>query len=146
LHDGGEITVSRTERSIPCILIAALFLFLGAASGVAQQKTSPATKPAAKSQTMKKPHAELAGAGKVLGPKETLSGTISRVDTTNNLIVLTGTNGVPYNFRVTKGTRITISGKKAGLGELSAQANAQASVQFVPRSKGNFAESITVGS
>jgi hypothetical protein len=139
------MAMSRSEKSISRIWNAALFLLLCAASGAAQQNSSPTTKATAKSQPMKKSHAAVIGAGKVLGPKKILSGTISTVDTTNDLMVLTGTNGVPYNFRVTRGTRITISGKKSGIGDLSSQANAQASIQFVPRSKGNFSESVTVG-
>jgi len=40
----------------------------------------------------------------------------------------------------TRGTRIAILDKKEVLDELSAQANAQASMEFAPKSNGNFAE------
>ncbi len=137
--------MAQARRVIFHQLIAALFLSLWTVFAMAQQTTKAASHAAAKSQTVKKVHAEASGAGKVLGSSETLNGTISTVDTTSNLIVLTGSNGIPYNFRVTRGTRITVSGKKATFEDLSAQANAQASVEFVPRSNGNFAESIKVG-
>jgi hypothetical protein len=113
------------EKSIPYVLLAMMFIFLGAASGAAQQKVT--------------------GQGKSLAPKETLTGTISMVDKTQDLVVVTGSNGVPYNFRVTRSTRITISGNKAGIDELANQLNKQISVEFIPKTGGNFASSMEVG-
>jgi hypothetical protein len=134
----------KIEKSIPFILIASLFLFLGAVSAAAQQTKKAASKAAAKSHAMEAAQAKVTGEGKVLGPKETLSGTISTVDKTEKLIVIRGSNGVPYTFRVVRATRITIAGKKATLDELVEQVNKEASVQFVPKTEGNFAQSIEV--
>ncbi|HEY6291434.1 MAG TPA: hypothetical protein VI455_07735 [Terriglobia bacterium] len=74
---------------------------------------------------------------------ETLSGTISSVDAEKKLVVVSGPNGVPYNFAVSNGTKITVGGSKAKLSDL--QTGKQASVSFVPEKKrGNLAKSIEV--
>jgi hypothetical protein len=74
---------------------------------------------------------------------ETLSGTISMIDADQNLVVLTSDN-VPYNFKVTKATKIEIGGSKATFNELVNQTQKEASVTFVARRDGNFARSISI--
>ena len=132
------------ERSIPYVLVSALFLFLGTASGVAQQTKTPSQKAVSKARVMRKVAAKVTGQGRVLAPKETLSGTVSMVDKAENLVVVAGANGIPYDFHVSRNTRITVSGQKAGIDELAGQVNRQISVEFVPRTGGNFAEQIGI--
>lgn len=152
VHVKGEDAMNRTHRFASVIFTAALTILFGGAVYGATAQTTPATEPTAKTHHVvkkaraKAPAQEAASGGaRVLGTKETLSGTVAMVDSTNHVLVLTGSNGVPYDFRVTRATRIMISGKKASFGELAEQSNHSASVQFVPRSNGNFAESVTVG-
>ncbi len=71
---------------------------------------------------------------------ETLSGTISAVDSEKKMVAVEA-NGVSYSFKAV-GTKIMVGGKKAKLGDL--QTGAQASVTFVATRSGNTAKSITV--
>jgi hypothetical protein len=71
---------------------------------------------------------------------ETLSGTISSVDTDKKTLAVEA-NGVSYSFKAV-GTKITVGGKKAKLSDL--QKGAQASVKFVAARTGNTAKSIEV--
>lgn len=133
----------QVENSAPYLLIAAMFLFLGAASGAAQAANMPVQQAASKARAMKAP-ANGGGEGKVLAPKESLTGTISIVDTTQGLLIVTGSNGVPYNFHVTRRTQIMVGGQKAAMDDLSNQVNKQVTIEFVPRTGGNFASSVEV--
>jgi len=75
---------------------------------------------------------------------ETISGTISMVLVEKKLVVLTGSGGVPYNFKVTAGTRIKVAGKKVKFAELAEQTNKPATIKFLPLRSGNAAQSIEV--
>ena len=75
---------------------------------------------------------------------ETISGTISMVVAEKKLVVLTGSGGISYNFKVTGGTRIKVAGTKAKFAELAAQTNKSATVKFLPLRSGNVAQSIEV--
>ena len=71
---------------------------------------------------------------------EKMSGTVSSVDAAKHLVVVSGSDGVPYNFTVSKGTKITSGGSKAKLDDLQGK---QVSVSFVDmKKKGNMAKSI----
>ena len=74
---------------------------------------------------------------------ETLSGNLSMINVDQNLVVLTS-GGVPYNFKVTKATKIQVGGSKATFDDLVSQTQKEASVTFVARPTGNDAKSITV--
>ncbi len=141
--------MKQIKKFIPHVLILVTFLFLGAAPGFAQPAQAPAPAPAqkavSKARAAHKAPARVVGEGKVLGPKETLSGTLSIADTTQNLVIVTGANGIPYSFRVTRATKISVGGQKATIDELANQVNQQITVEFVPRSGGNFASSVSVG-
>lgn len=76
---------------------------------------------------------------------ETVSGTLAMVVTDKKLVVLTGTGGVPYNFKVTGSTRIKVDGKKAKLDELAGLGKRAVTVKFLPVRAGNIAQSIEVG-
>jgi len=79
-------------------------------------------------------------AGMWTGKAETLSGTISSVDSEKKLVAV-DSSGVSYSFKVA-GTKIMVGGKKAKLSDL--QTGAQASVTFVATRTGNTARSIEV--
>lgn len=74
---------------------------------------------------------------------ETLSGTISMFDAQQHVMVLKS-EGVPYNFKITKATKIEIGGARATFAELTNQTGSSASVTFVARRNGDFAKSVTV--
>ena len=74
---------------------------------------------------------------------ETLSGTVSLIDENQKLVVLTS-EGVPYDFKVTKATQIQVGGSKATFNELLSQTEKEASVTFVARPDGNYLKSISI--
>ncbi len=75
---------------------------------------------------------------------ETLEGTLSMVVAEQKLVVVTSSEGVPYDFVVTKKTKIDIGGTPSSFDELSGQTHRQATVTFLPRRNGNMAQSISV--
>ena len=116
------------------LLAAALF---AGVSAVAAQK-QPA-KPKA-TPTEKKAASET---GYKLGEAELFTGTIVSVDTAASTITVTS-NGVPYTFRLTGKTKIRVNGGNVALENLSEHVGHNASIHFVPYSKGNFAEHFEV--
>jgi len=113
------------RKALLTVLVVLVLAFFGATLAVAQE-AAPAEKaaPAVKA--------------------ETISGTISMVVAEKKLVVLTGSGGVSYNFKVSGGTRIKVAGKKAKFAELAAQTNKSATVKFLPLRSGNVAQSIEV--
>lgn len=78
---------------------------------------------------------------------ETLSGTISMVDTGKRVVVVTDSNGIPFDLKVTGATHIMVSGKRAKLSDLSDATSKQASVKYrAEKQAGDIATSIEVGS
>jgi len=99
----------------------------------AQDQSAPAQSSEAGAKPAKSHHMASAKA-------ESLSGTVSSVDESKHLLVVNGSDGVPYNFTVTKGTKITSGGSKAKLGDLQGK---QVSVNFVDmKKKGDWAKSV----
>jgi hypothetical protein len=80
----------------------------------------------------------------VLASAEDLSGSISAVDPSDKEVTVVGSNGVPYDFKLTKKTEIELSNKRIGVNELAGESHKQATVHFVPRSDGNLVESIQI--
>jgi threonine dehydrogenase-like Zn-dependent dehydrogenase len=116
------------RKALLSTLAVMVFTMFGAAGVVAQE--AAAEKPEAAKPAVK---------------AETISGTLSMVVTDKKLVVLTGTGGVPYNFKVTGSTRIKVGGKKVKLDELAGQTNKLATVKFLSLPSGNIAQSIEVG-
>lgn len=113
------------KKTLFTLLVVLVLAFFGATLAVAQeaapaQKAAPAVK------------------------AETISGTISMVVAEKKLVVLTGSGGVSYNFKVTGATRIKVAGNKAKFAELAVQINKSATVKFLPLRSGNVAQSIEV--
>jgi hypothetical protein len=79
----------------------------------------------------------------VLASAEDLSGTITIVDPSEKEVTVVA-NGVPYDFDLTRKTRVELSDKKIGVNELASETHKQATVHFVPTSRGNLADSIQI--
>jgi hypothetical protein len=104
-----------------------------------QDQSAPAQSTGATEQGAKHAKAHHMAAAKA----ETMSGTISSVDADKHLLVVSGSDGVPYDFTVSKGTKIMSGGSKAKLSDL--QQGKQVSVNFVDmKKKGDWAKSIEV--
>lgn len=117
------------------ILTVAL-AFVAGSSAFAQTKKHSRharTAPAAKEMSSQ----QMANLG--FGVAESLSGTIQMVVADQNLLVVNGPNGVPYDLKITPKTVIVVGDKAATLETLSGQAGKQVSVGFVPKRDGNFA-------
>jgi len=122
-------------------LVTTFVLLLFGAIVAAAQDTSASQDQSAPAQSSgTEASAKPAKAHHAAAKGETLSGTVSSVDESKRLLVVNGSDGVPYNFMVNKGTKITSGGSKAKLGDLQGK---QVSVNFVPmKKKGNWAKSV----
>jgi len=107
----------------------------------ATAKTKPSASKRAEMSTAKSSARKTAH---VLASAEDLSGTITVVDPTDKEVTLIGSNGIPYDFKLTKKTQLELSNSKIGMNELASESHKQATVHFVPRSDGNLAESIQI--
>jgi len=125
------------KRALLSLLVLLTLVFFGATLALAQEAEKPAE---AKGSEQAAPAEKKAPAVKA----ETISGTISMVETEKKLLVLVASSGVPFNFKVTGATRIKIAGKKAKLADLAAQTNKSAAVKFLPSRSGNVAQTIEV--
>ncbi|MGH9430316.1 MAG: hypothetical protein ACRD3T_02105 [Terriglobia bacterium] len=128
------------------VMALSMCTFLGGSTLMAQdagqQAPATASEAAPKAKTMKHHHAAEAAVA-----EETLSGTISMVDTDKNVVVVTDSNGIPFDFTVNGRTKIMVGGQKAKLADLSSSTSKQASVKYRAEKKaGDIATSIDVGS
>ncbi len=96
-------------------------------------KTMPAKKAAVKSASVRS-----------MWPPETLTGKIAMVDANQNLVVVKGPDGVPFDMVVSRRTRIKSGTQAVNLKNLSQYRNKSASIQFVPERRGDVARSIRV--
>jgi glucose/arabinose dehydrogenase len=79
-------------------------------------------------------------------PSESISGTLSMVDADKHLVVVTDSNGIPFDLKVTGRTRIMVDGKRAKLVDLSSATSKQATVKYrSEKQAGDIASSIEVG-
>lgn len=145
----------KVTRLVPMLLTFVLTLAVGvalatptpkASTNNATTKTTAKSKPSA-SQNRAKSEASPAATKKmrhVLASAEDLSGTIAMVDPSDKEVTLIGSNGVPYDFKLTKETAVELSNQKIGIKELNSESHKQATVHFVPRTDGNLAENIKI--
>jgi hypothetical protein len=77
-------------------------------------------------------------------PPETISGTISTVDTQQNLVILRDSSGTPFDFVMTPSTRIESGNHRVVRSALSSDTNKTASVRFIPQRRGDVAQLIQV--
>jgi hypothetical protein len=134
------------RKAFPALLIPGLFLFMGIALARTQQEQAAPLKQATKAQKAQihKKAEAAAGAELGFGKMESLSGSLSMVDSAGKLVVVISPNGVPYDFQITPKTRIEVSGKTATLGDLEGQIHKDVLVDFTPERAGNMAQSIKV--
>ena len=77
-------------------------------------------------------------------PSENLSGTITMADSKQDLVVVTGPDGVPFDMTITPRTHIWSGNRKVSLEDLEQYRNKHVSVHFVPERLGDVAESIRI--
>jgi len=126
------------------VLMLAVGLALAATPSGSNEtaKSGPAATQSA-TKSMRKRSAEKTG--HVLASAEDLSGTITMVGPSDKEVTLVGSNGVPYDFELTKKTQVELANQRIGVTALGGELNRQATVHFVPTSDGNLAESIQIG-
>lgn len=98
-------------------------------------------------ETAKAPAAKAAAAkaaGTAAWPSETLSGKIAMVDTAAKVLVIKGSDGVPFDMHLTSSTRISSGGHRLTLNDLNRDKQKNVTVRFVPERNGDIARSIQV--
>ena len=78
------------------------------------------------------------------GVPESLSGTIQMVVADQNLLVVNGPSGVPYDMKVTPRTLVVVNEKRGTIQSLADQVGKSVTVAFVPRRNGDFATRVEV--
>jgi hypothetical protein len=77
-------------------------------------------------------------------PPENLSGTINMADPKEDLLVVQGPDGVPFDMTITPMTKIWSGNQRVSVQDLEQYRNKQVSVRFVPERRGDVAESIRI--
>ena len=146
----------KLTRNVPPLLAFALMFAVGiclaAPVSAAQASTTKTATHPAKTSAASKTATSKTAAGKSMAKKKTdalaspedLTGTITSVDSTGNEITLIGSNGVPYDFDLTRKTHVEASNQKIAVRDLAGENHKQATVHFLPTSRGNLAESIQI--
>jgi hypothetical protein len=137
---------------VPLLFVFVLTLALAVSFGAqAPEAKSSATKITTKEVTKVKPDAGMTVAensamktSHAPASAEDLTGTITMVEPSDKEITLVGSNGVPYDFELTKNTQVELANQKIGMNELSSESHKQAIIHFVPKSDGNLAESVQI--
>lgn len=141
------------RKFVLSVMVLSLLALLGGASLFAKsaaQDTSPAQESSTAKPSKTSHHARKAGTenltAKYAAGVQSLSGTVAMVEAQQKVVVVTDSNGTPFNFMVGKGTKIEVNGKKGTLDDLGGQSNQQVSVKYRDRlDKGLTAVSIEVG-
>jgi hypothetical protein len=126
------------------ILTAALALGAGSAA-FAQAKKHTRRSHSAAARAAAAPSAgsdQASGSG--FGVTETLSGTVQTVAADQNLLVISGPNGVPYDMTVTPKTLVVVNEKRGTIQSLASQVGKPVNVAFVPERNGDMATRIEV--
>ncbi len=126
--------MKRLDKLFPGILVPMLFLFAGLASAqTVPQREGPPSQPE---------RAITADPG--FGKPTNLRGSLWMVDGRRNLVVVMTSNGIPFDFQVTRKTRIDVNGATATFAELTGQIHNHVLVNFMPEPIGDIARSIEV--
>lgn len=148
------------KKFLLSMTVLSLIAFLGGASALAKsalqdtstpQASSSTTAPATEHHAHAKTHHMKKAAGtnytaKYAAGVQDLSGTLASVDAGQKVLVVTDSNGTPFDIKVTRATKIQMNGKKGTLDELSGSANQQVSVKYRDHlNAGLVAQSIDVG-
>jgi hypothetical protein len=83
-------------------------------------------------------------ANHVLASAEELSGTIAFVGPADKEVTLIGANGVPYDFQLTSKTKVDVAGRMIGATQLATENHKEATVRFLPTTRGNLAERLEI--
>jgi hypothetical protein len=128
------------QNHLTIIAILAMALLPAAATGAfAASKTSNTVAKNGKTETSR------AVKNDVLGPAETLTGTITAVDHQGHLVVLKDSDGIPLDLRVTHSTRILAANdSRDTMSELNDDVGKKASITLLPERSGDFARDIHI--
>jgi hypothetical protein len=77
-------------------------------------------------------------------PPETLTGTISMVDTSQHILVVKDHSGVPFDIVVGRSTRIESGNQRLTLSTLSPDINKPVTVRYVPEGRGDIARTVNL--
>jgi hypothetical protein len=135
---------TRTVALLSSFTLMLMVFSVAALSSSAKSSTKGATTSnisAKKSAAMKKNPAR---PSIVLASPEQISGTISFVGPSDKEITLMGANGTPYDFNVTRSTKVDVGGQKVGPTTLTSEYNKPATVRFVPTARGNLAQTLEI--
>ncbi|MGH9451900.1 MAG: hypothetical protein ACRD11_15425 [Terriglobia bacterium] len=149
------------KKFLLSIMALSLFAFLGGASVLAKpalqdtstpQTPSTTTAPAAKNHVHHAMHHHMKKAAgtnytaKYAAGVQELSGTLESVEAGQKVLVITDSNGTPFNIKVNRATKIEMNGKKSTLDELSGSTSQQVTVKYRDRlNAGLVAASVSVG-
>ena len=120
-----------TMRNLAGVACAALLLALPAVA--ANSSVTKSTKTAERSSEAHN-----------VWPPETLSGKITMVDPSQNLVVVTTADGIPFDIVITPRTRIQSGSQSVSLNNLAKYDNDSVSMRFVPERRGDVAQSIHI--
>ena len=123
------------------LIFAAALAFLAGPSAFAQAKKQ-ARRASGASPTKPASADRMADLG--FGIAESLSGSVQMVVADQNLVVISGPNGVPYDLKITPKTVIVVGDHSATLETLAGQIGKPVSAGFVPQRNGNFATRIEI--
>jgi ABC-type amino acid transport substrate-binding protein len=120
------------------LIVLSLLAFLGGASAFAQQAGAAAQQTSSTGSTAHHAmhhaahHAHHAASqyGKYEAGLHTATGKLSTVDANGKLLIVTGADGTPFDFKVTRATRIQVNGQKGTLADLSSKTDQQVTVKF----------------
>lgn len=140
------------KKTVLTLAILSLLVMWGGVSVFAGQDTQGSsasqTAPATPAKKATHHHAHAAATNltaKYASGVQELSGSISMVDTGQKVLVVTNSDGTPFNFKMMHGTRIEVNGKKGTLDALSDQTGKQASIKYRDGlNRGLLAESVQV--
>ncbi len=96
--------------------------------------------PAAATRTEKTTTGQATATGRnILAPAETLTGRIWMVDPANRLVVVRDASGVPFDFVISRSTRIKSSIGTLTLHNLISMSDSQVRIKFLPERRGDVA-------
>jgi ABC-type amino acid transport substrate-binding protein len=144
------------RKTVLTLMVLSLLAFLGGASALAQQASGPAQHAKTKAHAARHAmhhavhhHAVRRAANpeaKYQMGIHSASGTLATVDANGKLLIVTESDGTPFDFVVTRATHIRVNGQKSTLASLAGQTNQQVTVRFRDHlRRGLVAQSVQVG-
>jgi hypothetical protein len=124
------------RRAVLTLLGLSLLAFLGGASVFAQEAAGQQAKPKATTAHHAMHHAAhhahhgANAYSKYEGGIHTATGKLSTVDANGKLLIVTGSDGTPFDFKVTRATHIQVNGQKSTLADLSSKTDQQVTVKY----------------